>query len=507
MQKQAPSVGRILVMVLFALSCFGLLLFLWVAFGGSTPLRPEGYRFVVPFKEAGQLAQEADVRISGVSVGKVKSIEADPQTGNSNAVVELEPRYAPIPRDSRVMLRQKTLLGETYVELTPGSPDAPKTPDGGALPEGDVAPTVELDEILRSFDEPTRKAFGVWQQQQAIAGAGRGRDINDAFAQFAPLEEQATSLLTVLNENERDLSALVSNTGEVFSALSARGNQLADLVTNSNEVFETIGARNEQLAQTFVALPAFQRESRETLDRLVTFANDTNPLVDQLKPVAQELDPTMRDLAELSPDLRNLFVNLDPAISASVDGLPAVNQFLEDAAPFLGDLDPTLAQLNPVLQYIGAFPNEITSWMANVPASTQAQADVNGRQLKYLRTTNPLSPEALANYPRRVKSNRPNPYTFPQSFSKLPTANMPVFQTSQCTSGITAGLAPNAADVIGQTLVDRINQFAFAGQPPTNVPAPQCPQQGKQTVQGVTTQYPQVRPGSRPAAPSFGTAP
>ena len=37
MQKQAPTVGRLLVMVGFALSCFGLLLFLWLAFGG--PIR------------------------------------------------------------------------------------------------------------------------------------------------------------------------------------------------------------------------------------------------------------------------------------------------------------------------------------------------------------------------------------------------------------------------------------------------------------------------------------
>ncbi len=76
MQKVAPSFGRVLVMALFALSCFGLLLFLWLAFGGSTPLKPKGYRFTVPFPQAGQLAQEADVRISDVSVGKVKSHDA-----------------------------------------------------------------------------------------------------------------------------------------------------------------------------------------------------------------------------------------------------------------------------------------------------------------------------------------------------------------------------------------------------------------------------------------------
>ena len=75
MQKQAPSVGRILVMVAFALSCFGLLLFLWLAFGGSIPLKPKGYRFKVVVPGGHPLAKEADVRISGVPVGKVKTIK------------------------------------------------------------------------------------------------------------------------------------------------------------------------------------------------------------------------------------------------------------------------------------------------------------------------------------------------------------------------------------------------------------------------------------------------
>src|SRR4051812_35674477 len=159
MQKQAPSLGRILTMVLFALSCFGLLLFLWLAFGGPIPLKPKGYRFTTSFSEATQLAQEADVRISGVPVGRVKSIEPDPRTGRSDVVIELQARYAPLPSDARAMLRQKTLLGETYVELTPGSAGARALPEGGTLPEGQVSDTVELDEIFRSFDARTRRAF------------------------------------------------------------------------------------------------------------------------------------------------------------------------------------------------------------------------------------------------------------------------------------------------------------------------------------------------------------
>src|SRR3954454_16869464 len=119
MVKDAPSIGKIAAMVLFALSCFGLLLFLWLACGGSVPLKPEGYRFHTSFAEAWQLSTEADVRISGVPVGKVKTIEPDKQTGRSDVTIELQSRYAPLPSDARAILRQKTLLGETYVELTP----------------------------------------------------------------------------------------------------------------------------------------------------------------------------------------------------------------------------------------------------------------------------------------------------------------------------------------------------------------------------------------------------
>ncbi|MDX6668189.1 MAG: phospholipid/cholesterol/gamma-HCH transport system substrate-binding protein, partial [Solirubrobacteraceae bacterium] len=123
MVKQAPTLRRLLVMVGFALSCFGLLLFLWLAFGGPIPLQAKGYRFKVRFNEATQLAKEADVRISGVPVGKVKTIEfvrdgrcLPSETGAFNgacseATIELRRRYAPLPTDARAILRQKTLLG------------------------------------------------------------------------------------------------------------------------------------------------------------------------------------------------------------------------------------------------------------------------------------------------------------------------------------------------------------------------------------------------------------
>ena len=56
MNRQAPSAARILTMVAFAASCIGLLLFLWISFGGTTSLSPKGYEISAEFAQAGTSA-------------------------------------------------------------------------------------------------------------------------------------------------------------------------------------------------------------------------------------------------------------------------------------------------------------------------------------------------------------------------------------------------------------------------------------------------------------------
>ncbi len=94
----------------------------------------------------------------GVSVGKVKAIQLS-DTGNyADATIQIDPQYAPIPANTKAILRQKTLLGETYVELTPGDPSEGMLAEDGTLPAAQVAKSVQLDEIFRTFNPQTRVA-------------------------------------------------------------------------------------------------------------------------------------------------------------------------------------------------------------------------------------------------------------------------------------------------------------------------------------------------------------
>src|SRR5579884_3510331 len=134
MQTGSPRISRIVTMVLFALSCVGLLLFLWLSFGGTIPFKAQGYRFEVGFNNAFDLATYADVRVAGVNVGKVVSKTRSPYGNRTIVTVQMDNQFAPIRRDATAILRTKTLLGETYIELTPGSRRAPPLPDGAMLP-------------------------------------------------------------------------------------------------------------------------------------------------------------------------------------------------------------------------------------------------------------------------------------------------------------------------------------------------------------------------------------
>jgi virulence factor Mce-like protein len=494
MQKTAPTLGRLLVIVGFAFSCFGLLLFLWLSFGGPIPLKPKGYQFEITLNEANQLAGEADVRISGVPVGKVKAIENSPD-GTTALTVEIEAKYAPVPQNTRAILRQKTLLGETYVELSPGTASQGALAEGATLPADQTQNTVELDEITRAFDARTRRAFQVWQQAQAESLAGRGSDLNDAFGNLEPFAQDTRQVLEILNSQTNAVQQLVRDTGEVFGALSEQRGQLSGLITNSNRVFDVTANRNQQLKETFRALPTFQTEATATLRRLDQFSRDTDPLVRQLIPAAQEAGPTLEALAEVAPNLNALFTDLDPLLDASEDGLPATQKFLGELAPFLGTFDPALKQLNPLLQFVSVYRSDLRAFFANTAAATEAFDREGGQNVHYFTVSPvPLNPEGLAAYPSRIGSSRSNPYPFPESFRRL-AQGMGIYGTQQCGKpdpvlsddpGALSQIAPD-----GQTLLNAIKETAFPG-PGGTVPAPPCTAQPKFTGGGSATDFPQV---------------
>lgn len=498
MSKKAPSTTQLVVIAGFALSCFGILLFLWVTFGGPTPFKAKPYEIKIPFNEAAQVALQSDVRISGVTVGKVQKIKVAPNGKQALVTVAIEDKFGPIPQGTRAILRTKTLLGETYVELTPGDNSAPALQDGETLPSAQVAESVQLDEIFRTFDVKTRKAFQEWMQNSAAGIEGRGQDFSAALAELAPTFTEFDKLFRVLDTQQLAVRQLFRNGAVALQSLRGREGELANLIRASNEVFQTTAARDRDIEALFRVFPTFEDESRTTLERLKTFALNTDPLVRQLVPAAEELSPTLIAFANLAPEAKGLFEGLIPVIDRASSGFPAVRKLFRDQfPPLLRAVTPFLRNVNPLLAGLKLYRREIAAGLGNVAVALNAirPSTTGGEPIHYLRAVGPLVPEGMATFNNRLTINRNNAYPQPLSGKQL-AQGLLSFDTRQCSSGVTATLDPETpkdpafqarvsqaepekVEERALDLFERLKVIAFAGQDSTaTVPAPRCELQG-----------------------------
>ena len=431
MIKQAPTFRQIVAMAAFVLSVFGLLMMLWLQFGGSIPLRAEKYRFKVSFDEAALLVEQADVRMAGLDVGKV--VDKELVDRRTLATIELDESYAPIPSDTRVLLRTKALLGETYVELSPGDGESPPLQDGDELPQAATQEAVQIDEIVRTFDEPTREAFQGWMHELARAiRLGRGEDLNDALGSLPGFVASGEDVLRVLDDEEPALRALIRNSGRSLEAVNERRGQLRELIVNANNFMGALASRNESLAEAVFILPTFLEESRITLSRLREFAVDTRPLVRDLQPVADDLHPTLRDVGRLAPDLRHLFRNLDPLIDESERNLPAAADFIAGAEPLFEALHVYLPELNPILSFANFEQAQLADFITNGGGSLSATLPpLSGEGPRhYLRQYGVINSRGLGIARTRPAYERANAYPGPNYMTRAKALG--IFEAFDC---------------------------------------------------------------------------
>jgi phospholipid/cholesterol/gamma-HCH transport system substrate-binding protein len=465
MQKTPPTFARLATMVVFALSCFAILLFLWRGFGGPSPLAPRSYTLTADFSEATQLSDTADVRISGVRVGRVKRTELHGR--RTRVTIEIEPRYAPLPRNTRAILRQKTLLGETYVEMTPGDPASGALADGGALPPGQVQKTVELDEVTRALDGRARHDLQRFVRGLAEATGSHGADLSDSLGNLRPFASETAHLLDVLDSQHGAVQRLVHDSGVVFGTLGRRQGELSRLVRAGDRVLSVTARRNRDLADVVRILPTTLAELQATMVVVETVAGHAAPLVRELRPAARGLGPTLVDAAALAPDLRGLFVDLDRTTAAARTALPALTNVVNAAHPVFRVLVPTLQQALPVVDYLGIYKQEVVTAFSNLAASTQGSERPAAGQdpIHYIRALVPFTSEGAVVQAQRFGTNRHNPYLLPLGLLKLrETGSLESFDCSN------------------------------TGNPGSGEAAPPCKVQQPLEFQGRRTAYPHVEP-------------
>ena len=297
------------------------------------------YRLSVEVPNAATLVRSNDVRIGGVRVGFVDSVEPiqDPKTGAVHAKVDLklDKNVDPLPKDSTVIVRSRSALGLKYLEIDKGT-SSKGYPEGAVLPLKAAHPKpVEIDQVLNTFDEPTRRAIRGNLVGFSDALAGRGPDLNAALGELRPLLDR-------LEPVARTLAAPSTGLERFVRALSDTAAEVAPVA--------------EIQAQMFVSLDT-------TFGALASVAR---PFIQQ---TISETPPTLDTLVRTSPPIRTflghsatLFADLRPGVRALSENSPTIASALETGAKVLPDSPQLNAQLAPTARTLEAFsldPNVI----------------------------------------------------------------------------------------------------------------------------------------------------
>jgi len=323
--------------------------------GGSHELRAQ-------FAHATNLVSGAAVTAGGVEVGKVGDVAV--KRGIADVTLHIDDDLWPLTQGTRAALRfgGTVSYASRYVELTPGKPGAPALADGAVLRTRATVSPVEFDELLNTFNQPTRSDVGSLVDRGADTLGPRGAAVRDGLASAAPALDATADVFQQLGYDPYALRTLVAANARVAGALRGRQPQLHDLVDGMATTFSQLAQRDPQTRATLRRLPGTLTAARTMLARL-------DPSLRRVDALTADLAPGARGLRALAPRARGAISalsevapQLDATLATASRSAPAITGLLNDARPFLGRLAPVLRRAEPMVACLRSYTPEISGF-------------------------------------------------------------------------------------------------------------------------------------------------
>lgn len=404
MRRELLPAARSLTLLAFAASCAALFGYLWLQSGGSIPgVTGDGYSVQVRFTDADNLVAGSEVRIAGVDVGTVSSIRATGQS--ADAVLTL--RHAPLHAGAHASLRPKTLLEETYVQIVDGNGDS--LPSGTRLPGAAVTPSVQLDEVLDSFDPATREALGELTRSLGESTAGTDAHTGALLEALGSLGREGADAVDVLAAQGDELRALVRETTELLVALDAGNGQVADLVSGAQRLAEVTAGHDQELASLVEVLPALVGSTDRAIPAVDALSASLAPVAASLRAAAPDLGAVTEELAATVPVLRDALPEVDVVLERAGGTLDRIPRFGDALRELLPDLDVALADVNPMLAYLEPYGPDLAAFWSNY--SNVGGFDAHGGYARIFVVFNEQTPTFLpvASTPSVLAGTNPYP--------------------------------------------------------------------------------------------------
>jgi phospholipid/cholesterol/gamma-HCH transport system substrate-binding protein len=330
-----------------------------------------GFRVKAVMTSANSIRKNSPVRIAGVNVGRVTGISRYKNTDTSVVTMEIQDKGLPIHNDAQLKIRPRIFLeGNFFVDLSPGTPSAPKMHDGDTIPVTQTSDPVQLDQVLTALQSDTRTDLQDFLKGYGTAlKAGGAKALNRSSRDAGPaLRDTAVVAQALLGTQPHDVSQLVASLGKVSTALVSRESSLKDLITNFNttmaataaessslqasirELGPTLASANRALGSLNASFPptrAFAREilpgvkaTPSTINAAFPWIAQTRKLLgkDELRGLASELSRSSPSLAKLTDTTLQLLPQLDLVDKCLTNViLPAGDAKLQDGVLTTGE--------------------------------------------------------------------------------------------------------------------------------------------------------------------------
>jgi virulence factor Mce-like protein len=363
------------------------------------------YQINVQVQDAAGLVKGNDVRVGGKRVGSVAKIDGKvgPDRPYARLELKLDKPLEPLLDDSRVTVRPRSPLGLKYLEIVPGRSGRP-VKDGGELALERSVQTVELDEVLDTFDESTRRALQRTVSGLGVGVAGRGVDFNESVALAPRLAGNAENVFGNLSDPRTRLRRAVRALGRVTDELGPVAPRAGRLFDNANTTLHALSGVRPELAAVLAGLPPTEAIATDTL-------RATRPVLAETRQLLRDLRPGVRALPSAS---RRLHAALDRGIPVLrrtgdladrlTDALVAVEDLSADplTRDSLKRLDSVLRNGLPTLQYVvpaQSVCNHLGIWLRNA-SSTVAEGDLGGTWVRTL---------IIINHDEMLQTDKPAP--------------------------------------------------------------------------------------------------
>lgn len=389
----ASAKARTITVAAFLLLGVSVIVTLLTATGLNMPFLEDlgEYNVTLQMNDVDNLVEAGRVRIAGVEVGEVQTIDVQP--GGAKVVISLHPRYAPLHQGATVWVGNKSLVEETYLGVKDGTGAA--IPNGGSLPAQAVLPSTQLRDVMYSLDGKTRADMGALLLSSGKATEGTKDDVAGIFSGLGNLGRQGYDALDAVAAQGAELRSLARESTTLLRSLDTGRGQIATMVDNADRLTQATASQRSSIEGTVRRLPGVLDSASTATVKLTELSHSLGPVAHNLEEAGPDLSDALHNLPGASDDLRGLLPALDDTLGNAPRTLRKVPDFGDDLRDLIPDARDVLRDANPMLRYLKPYGPEIGAWFAGFNSAAQYTDEAGKHYFKLM----PIQNDAMLQVP------------------------------------------------------------------------------------------------------------